>query len=208
MRIVPLGLVAALGLGVGAAKALAVKAPVVSLNAPLPLGVQPVLEQNGLKVVISRVDLHRSNPQILVALKNTSTESQGVVTEGSSWGYYSLRLEVKEVDGKVLDPPVDVQRRPRPWAANSKHFQTVKPGAVIYRAMRLHPPTIGIDPRLDRVNGFYIGFPGLSWGVEHRLVMRAVFVNPDGSGLPLNQRGRRAYIASPWREYRVKWSNN
>lgn len=190
MRIVALGLLALLGLGVGAADAAPVATPIV---AELPV------ERNGLKIAIVGLDFRADDPHINVALKNTSVKPIRVFDEGNSSGYGSLTLEISAVDGKVFDRPLIVARKPKRWLANSRSSQIIQPGRVLLRTMHFQTRD-GSAAFFD-----YKSFPLPFKGHPRRVTMRAVFSNSQ----PIAGAGPAwtGDIASPWKNYMVVWKS-
>lgn len=202
MRIVVLGLLALLGLGVGAAQAAAV--------------VEPLAEKDGLKVSIgeNNIELRRSDPHISVVLQNTSSKPMNVFQEWNSWGAYNLTLEVTSIDGKVLDNPLVVGKGGMIWKANIPSAETIAPGDVLVREVRLQVSKHLLDPSVpetaDDLNPrgpFYWGFPVPKVDERRRVTMRAMFANDDPhSDTGMERRvvwtGR---IASPFKDYTVCW---
>jgi len=186
--------VLALLLGAAVVQAAPVAKPVaVPVVAELPM------EQNGLKIALVGLDFdfRADDPHINVALKNISAKPIRVFSEGNSSGYSSLTLEISAVDGKVLDRPLIVARKPKRWLANSRSSQTIQLGRVLLRTMHFQTR--------DRSAAFfdYKNFPLPFKGHPRRVTMRAVFVN----GYPMAGAGPAwtGRVASPWKDYTVWW---
>ena len=205
MRFVSLGLLALLGLSVGAVNAAPVAAPVVA---------EPVAEKDGLKVSIGSIELRSNDPHINVVLQNTSAKPINLFSEGNSGGYNNLTLEITKVDGKVLDKPLIVARDYVPWRANMLSYQVIDPGEAIVREVRLQVPKQVLDPSAPATDSertlrrdFYGNFPAPTQGSQRQITMRSVFANDDSN----NYEGKKHWtgrIASPLKDYTVFWRAN
>jgi len=176
-----------------------------------PLVAEPLPQKDGLKVSIGSIELRPSDPHIDVVLQNTSAQPINIFTEGNSWGFNNLTLEIRQVDGKVLTTPLLVARDYVPWRANAISFQTIEPGEAIVREVRLQvaqnslnamAPIIGAGEPLRR--GFYRNFPAPIKGSQSQITMRAVFGNSER----ITYQAKTAWtgcIASPFKDYNVYW---
>lgn len=212
MRIVFLGLLALLGLGVGAAQAAPVAAPVV---------VEQPVEQNGLRVSISStrrafsddnaIELGTTDPTLLVVLQNTTEQPLNIWDQECELGNSSLTLEVAKINGRVLPQPLVVQRIGWTSFANGRIEETVDGREAIVRLVSLFMPddviknsTVPVRQSLKPLNWSYSGFPFPNSSAPVRLTMRAVFSNTTATG------GKEkpiwiGKIASPWKDYFVSW---
>lgn len=223
MRIVALGLLALLGLGVGAAQAAPVAAPVVA---------EPLAEKDGLRISISAthfrpdpkppigfgngrfagptpedsIAIHPGNPQINVVLQNVSSQPINIISEGNSWGAELVTLEITEIDGKAVNPPLIVRRRGLGWGGNSLGTETIPPGEAIVREVRF--PPLGSTDKYPNA-WLYRDFPLPEEGAQKRLTIRAVFSHD--TDIDLKDYGRegtslfKGKIASPSLSYTLGW---
>ena len=208
MRIVSLGLLALLGLGVGVAQAAPVAAPVV-------------VEQNGLRISISStrrafsddntIELGTIDPTLLVVLQNTTGRPLNIWDQGCELGNYSLTLEIAKINGRVLPEPLVVRRNGGTWFANGRFAETVDEREAIVRSVSLFMPddviknsTVPVRQSLEPLNWNYFGFPFPNSSAPVRLTMRAVFSNT----VPTESKEKPIWtgkIASPWKDYLVSW---
>jgi len=195
--------------------------------ATAPVAAEPLPEKDGLKVSIvptteqgevGMIDFKMPDPFIAVELRNSSDKPINVFDEWDSWGAYDLTLEIKEVDGKVLDKPLSVIKGPMMWLANFSSSEEIAPGKAVIRHVRLRTPLRMLSPSLpDRDQDLnppqgpiYWKFPVPLKGQTHAVTMRAVFANDDpisgiGRGKKTVWTGR---IASPWKKYTVSWATD
>lgn len=197
MRIVALGLLALLGLGVGAAQAAPVAAPVVA---------EPLAEKDGLKVSIGSIELRPNDPHINVVLQNTSAKPINVYAEWNSWGYDNLTLQITKLDGKVLDEPLIINKGLMVWLRNGPTTEAIAPGEAIVREVRLHLP----DQQSSIRNGqYYWEFPFPPQSASRQISMRAVFENDQN--VTFGQEKNPVWtgrVASPFKEYDIFWDAN
>lgn len=200
MRIAHLCVLALL-LGTIVVQAAPVVKPVVA-----PVVAEPLVEKDGLKVSIGSIELRASDPHINVVLQNTLAKPINVYAEWNSWGYDNLTLQITKLDGKVLDEPLIINKGLMAWSRNGPTTEGIAPGEAIVREVRLDSP----DQQSPIRNGpFYLGFPLPPQGASRQISMRAVFENEQN--VTLGQEKKLVWtgrIASPFKDYDVRWTSN